>query len=123
MEEGYEDEAEHVTVLGCGVGSVERPAASRIRPCRSPCWSPDGGWLAFLYSPHNYSYPLQMQCAVVPLQAGRRPEVATHGEGYFISEADELCWHPDGQAIFAIGLHGSTGRCCGSTFPPVRCAP
>jgi dipeptidyl aminopeptidase/acylaminoacyl peptidase len=108
MEEGYEDEAEHVALVDSADGRMERPVAHRIRPCRSPRWSPDGQRLAFLYSPHNYGYPLQLQCAVVPVQEGRPSAIACYGEGYFISEADELCWHPDGQAIFAVGLRGST---------------
>ena len=50
-----------------------------------------------------------MQCAVVQwADGGPDGEVAYYGEGYFISEDDELCWHPGGEAIFAIGIRGST---------------
>ena len=103
----FPGEPERVVIVDCATGLSHRLAATATRPCLNPHWSPDGTRLAFLYSPHDYVYPLQCQCAVLPVVNGEAAgDLVWYGEGYYLEENEDLCWHPDGQSIFAIGLHG-----------------
>jgi dipeptidyl aminopeptidase/acylaminoacyl peptidase len=100
-------EPERVAIIDSATGHSHRLVATDIRPCMNPRWSPDGTRLAFLYSPHDFIYPLQCQCAVVPVSEGEAAgDLVWYGEGYYLEENEDLCWHPDGQSILAIGQRG-----------------
>jgi dipeptidyl aminopeptidase/acylaminoacyl peptidase len=109
---GYFHDGEHVTIINYATGTQQRAVNNPNPSSQSPRWAPDGRQLAFLYSPHDYWYPLQCQCAVVSIcPDGDLGEMEHFGEGYYIEEASggrQLYWQADSQAIYTIGIHGAT---------------